>query len=115
MLSNGLSGMDPGSSRHPGRGLPQFYETLPAASTLFLRSGTAAPDDGHARFVAVKLQAVTQATIFPVSFVAAGGANSYTAGAAAVAGNDAVSCQYTPMFVCNPYETSTRYLRPRTG
>jgi hypothetical protein len=82
-----------------------YYETLPAANQYF-SSGTVSPDDGHARFVAVTLTH-TMNTIFPVSFLTSGAANSYTAGAQAVAGSDEVSCQFTPMFVCNPYETNT--------
>jgi len=100
LVTNRLAGMD---VTNVTLSTPVYYETLPAASTYF-SSGTVSPDDGHARFVAVTLSH-TMNTIFPASFLRPGAANSYTAGAQAVAGSDSVSCQDTPMFICNPFET----------
>jgi hypothetical protein len=101
LLSNGLAGMDAATITVP---TPVFYETLPQGD-LYYSTGTLATDDGHARFVAVNLSSVTVNTIFPVSFLSPGSANGFAAGASAVAGGDEVACQYTPMFICNPYET----------
>ena len=42
-------------------------------------------------------------TILPASIF--GGSNVVTAGAQAVAGFDQVVCNFTPVFVCNPFET----------
>ena len=102
LVTNGLAGMDVSNVAISSI---VFYETLPIASQHF-SSGTVSPDDGHARFVAVTLSH-SMNTIFPVSFLRAGGANSYTAGAQAVAGSDQVACQMTPMFICNPFETGS--------
>src|SRR5262249_34665719 len=82
----------------------KFYETLPQGDH-YPPWSTESPDDGHPRFVAVKLSH-TMNTIFPVNFLNPGGTDGYTAGAQAVAGNDTVACKYTPMFICNPYETN---------
>jgi Flp pilus assembly protein TadG len=84
---------------------PVFYQSLPAANQYF-SSGTVSPDDGHARFVAVTLSH-SMNTLLPVRFNNPGGTNSYTAGAQAVAGADRVSCSDTPVFICNPFETSS--------
>ncbi|WP_293857094.1 pilus assembly protein TadG-related protein [uncultured Alsobacter sp.] len=102
LVQNGVAGLGGGSVAVSSI---VFYRTLPAASTSFT-SGTVAADDGHARFVAVTLAPVTLPTILPASFVSAGSGNTISTGAAAVAGFDQVACQFTPMFICNPFETS---------
>jgi Flp pilus assembly protein TadG len=102
LVTNQLAGMD---VTNVTLATPVFYETLPAANQYF-SSGTVAADDGHARFVAVTLTH-TMNTILPVSFLRSGAANSYTAGAQAVAGSDRMSCSDTPVFICNPFETSS--------
>jgi Flp pilus assembly protein TadG len=58
-----------------------------------------------ARFVEVTVTPTTIPTILPASFVA-NVANTVTAGARATAGMDQVVCDFTPMFVCNPYSTA---------
>src|SRR5262245_36811017 len=102
LVTNQLRGMD---VTNVTLNTPVFYETLPAANQYF-SSGTVSPDDGHARFVAVTLSH-SMSTIFSVSFLSPGAANSYTGGAQAVAGSDTVSCNDTPVFICNPFETSS--------
>src|SRR5712692_1450522 len=72
LVSNRLAGMD---VTNVSLSTPVYYETLPQANTYF-SSGTVSPDDGHARFVAVTLTH-TMNTIFPVSFLSSGAANSY--------------------------------------
>jgi Flp pilus assembly protein TadG len=66
-----------------------------------------AADDGEARFVEVTIKPDAGvggfATIFPASFV--GGSDSFTLGAQAVAGFGSAVCDYTPMFICNPYSS----------
>lgn len=105
LVSNGLSGM--GQTAVSVQSIV-FYQSIPAESQSFT-SGTVSPDDGHARFVAVTLNPITLQTIFPVSFISAGAANSITAGASAVAGFDEIACKYTPVFICNPYEGNLPY------
>jgi Flp pilus assembly protein TadG len=55
-----------------------------------------------ARFVRVIVAPVNFNTIFPATFL--GAANSKQSNAEAVAGFKAAVCNFTPMFICNPYE-----------
>lgn len=55
-----------------------------------------------AHFVEVTVTPVTAPTIFPVSFF---GGSTFPANATAVAGFNKNVCEFTPMYVCNPYET----------
>jgi hypothetical protein len=59
-------------------------------------------DATQAAFVAVTVGPVRMQTILPASIF--GGSNILTAGAQAVAGFDQVVCNYTPIYVCNPFE-----------
>jgi hypothetical protein len=79
-----------------------FYSRLPADDSRPLSEGTLATDGTNARFVAVTVRPVTLNTLLPAAFI--GGANSVSAGAAAVAGFDQVVCQVAPLYVCNPFE-----------
>jgi putative Flp pilus-assembly TadE/G-like protein len=80
----------------------EFYSRLPADDSRPMSEGLLATDGTTARFVAVTVRPNTLNTLLPASFF--GGANSVSAGAAAVAGFDEVVCQVTPLYVCNPYE-----------
>ena len=80
----------------------EFYSRLPADDSRPLSEGTLATDGTNARFVAVTVRPIVLSTLLPASFF--GGANSVSAGAAAVAGFDQVVCQVAPLYVCNPYE-----------
>ena len=75
---------------------------IPAANVLCSPPTCTSSDAIGARFIQVTVQPTTIPTILPAAFF--GGTNSVTAGAAAVAGNDSVSCGLTPIFVCNPFE-----------
>ncbi|TIT01210.1 MAG: hypothetical protein E5W74_35685, partial [Mesorhizobium sp.] len=44
------------------------------------------------------------AAIFPASFITAGASDSFNVGAVAVAGFTSGVCNYTPVFMCNPFE-----------
>jgi hypothetical protein len=93
---------------------PVFYTNLPAATgssatdyTGTQVSGTADQQDLAAKFVKVTVSAITVPTIMPVRLINAAGANSFSAGATAIAGFTAVTvCNVTPIFMCNPYEQS---------
>jgi hypothetical protein len=89
----------------------RFTSTLPADSVPSIDahvicSGNActAAQSVAARFVEVTVTATTIPTVLPASFVTSG-TNAVTAGARATAGMDQVVCEFTPMFICNPYET----------
>ena len=57
-----------------------------------------------ARYVQVTVTPQSFNTIFPVGLVGTGIA---TANAKAVAGFDAAACNFTPLFMCNPFEPTT--------
>lgn len=103
MVSNGLTGM--GYSGAISHAAPVFYSALPAANVGF--TGTAATSDYDAKFVAVTINPITIPTVMPIGFFKAGGTSSFSTGGRAIAGfkNRAI-CGLSPMFVCNPYETS---------
>src|SRR5690348_2527568 len=82
----------------------RFFRQLPASDDSPLSDGVPASDSTNARFLAIKLRPVTMTTVLPAALF--GGASNVTTGASAVAGFDQVVCQATPLFVCNPYETS---------
>jgi Flp pilus assembly protein TadG len=60
-------------------------------------------DPALARFVEVVVTPQNFNTIFPATFVGAA-SNTALVGATAVAGFDAAVCQFTPLFICNPFE-----------
>jgi Flp pilus assembly protein TadG len=103
MVSNGLTGL--GYTGTISNASPVFFSALPAANSGF--TGTAATSDYDARFVAVTVNPVTIPTVMPIGFFKAGAASSFSTGGRAIAGfkNRAV-CGVSPVFVCNPYETS---------
>ena len=103
LVTNGLAGM--GITTPVTASTPVFYSALPVASAGFTgHVATTAPD--NAKFVAVTVNPVSVATIFPVTFLNAAGINSFTAQAQAIAGNSGEQiCKVPPVFICNPYET----------
>lgn len=86
----------------------RYLATLPAQDTTPITatslSAGVADDNMAARFVEVTVTPVSFNTIFPASFL--GAFNTTTVSAKAVAGFDAAVCDFTPMFICNPYEDS---------
>src|SRR5712692_6627714 len=103
LVSNGLTGL--GYSGAISHVAPVFYSALPVATAGF--NGTPATSDQDAKFVAVTVNPVTIPTIMPIPFFKAGASNNFSTGARAIAGfkNRAV-CDISPVFICNPYETS---------
>jgi Flp pilus assembly protein TadG len=103
LVNNGLTGL--GYNGAVTHAAPVFYSALPTANAGF--TGTPATSDQDARFVAVTVNPVTVPTLMPIPFFKAGAANNFSTGARAIAGfkNRAV-CGISPMFICNPYETS---------
>jgi Flp pilus assembly protein TadG len=104
MVTNGLTGLGYGAAL--AHATPQFYNALPAVGSGGF-TGTPATSDYDARFVAVTVNPVTIATVMPIPFFKSGAASNFSTGGFAVAGfkNRAV-CGVSPVFVCNPYETS---------
>jgi Flp pilus assembly protein TadG len=104
MVSNGLTGL--GYSNALTYPTPVFYSSLGAATAGFT-AGTIATSDYDAKFVAVTINLVTIPTVMPIPFFNPSASSSFTSGARAIAGfkNRAV-CGVSPIFICNPYETS---------
>jgi Flp pilus assembly protein TadG len=83
----------------------QFLSSLPASDATAIGAGNVTTDPLLAKFVRVTVTPVSLNTILPATFF--GGTNSVTAGAEAVAGfPNTVACNFPPIFICNPYETS---------
>lgn len=63
-----------------------------------------------ARFAEVTINPTQITSIFPASFL--GGANTQNYSASAVAGYGSVVCDFTPIYICNPYETTPGVSEP---
>ena len=60
------------------------------------------------RFIMVEADPETFSTIFPTSFLSGNSANDRISfGAVSVAGFTSGVCDFTPVYICNPYENST--------
>ena len=79
--------------------LPASDRTFPIPSSLHVTEDATGALQTH--FVEVTVTPVTIPTIFPVSFF---GGSTFPAHATAVAGFNKNVCDFTPMYVCNPYE-----------
>ena len=82
----------------------RFLTGLPANDATPIDASFETTDPTLARFIEVTVAPQTLTTLFPASFI--GGPNTTNATARAVAGFGAAVCQFTPMFVCNPFEGS---------
>ena len=96
-------------------GTPCFLSSLPASDATPIDPLDCLPasdatekeaSSPSARFVQVIVTPQNFNTIFPVTFLG-GASNSAQSSAEAVAGFDAAVCAFTPMFMCNPYESAT--------
>jgi len=81
----------------------RFLRSLPVRDSDPILPGNLTSDPTQAAFVEVAVKPIGLLTILPASIF--GGSNLLTVGAQAVAGFDQVVCDFTPMFVCNPFET----------
>ncbi|MEW6629532.1 MAG: pilus assembly protein TadG-related protein [Pseudomonadota bacterium] len=86
-----------------------YLTGIPASDTIALSAAGldsnnvnwATTDPKAAKFAEVTVNSTAFATIFPASFV--GGSNGMNLQTQAVAGFTNALCQFTPMFICNPY------------
>jgi Putative Flp pilus-assembly TadE/G-like len=81
----------------------RFLSSLPVRDSDPILPAHLTTDPTRAAFVEVTVEPITMQTILPASIF--GGSNVVTAGAQAVAGFDQVVCNFTPIFICNPFET----------
>src|SRR5262249_37350788 len=80
----------------------RFLRSLPVRDSDPILPGNVTSDPTQVAFVEVTVKPIGLPTILPASFF--GGSNLLTAGAQAVAGFDQVVCDFTPIFICNPFE-----------
>jgi Flp pilus assembly protein TadG len=90
----------------------KFLRALPARDSDPILRGHWTDDPTQAAFVEVTVQPVALPTILPASFF--GGSNVLAVGAQAVAGFDQVVCDFTPVFICNPFEAPGMSYRQAT-
>lgn len=85
----------------------RYLRSLPATDNLPIAAADVITDevgDAHlARFVEVRVTPVGFSAIFPVSFLSPGASGTFNVGAVSVAGFSSSVCDFTPMFICNPY------------
>src|SRR5438874_930675 len=81
----------------------RFLRSLPVRDSDPILPGNVTSDPTQAAFVEVTVKPIGLPTILPASVC--GGSNLLTVGAQAVGGFDQVACDFTPIFVCNPFET----------
>jgi hypothetical protein len=101
-----------GSDRNVRVGRVKFLRTLPARDSDPILPEYWTDDPTQAAFVEVTVEPIGLPPILPASLL--GGANVLTVGAQAVAGFDQVVCDFTPIFVCNPFETPGMSYRQAT-
>ncbi len=88
----------------------RFLHTLPvndwAVNWEADATASVTTDPLQARFVEVTVSPTGFAAIFPASFISNTLSNNFNIGAKAVAGFGSAVCNFTPVFICNPYEGS---------
>jgi hypothetical protein len=92
-----------GSGRNVKVARIRFLGSLPVRDSDPILPGNETGDPTQAAFIEVTAEPIGLPTILPASFF--GGSNVLAAGAQAVAGFDQVVCDFTPIFICNPFET----------
>ncbi|RWM26175.1 pilus assembly protein TadG-related protein [Mesorhizobium sp.] len=91
-----------------------FLKAIPAADSTqitaanlatYLADANRAVGEAQTRFIQVTVAPIGFAAIFPASFLTGNAANNgFNVGAVAVAGFTSGVCDFTPVFICNPYE-----------
>ncbi|MBZ9800025.1 TadE/TadG family type IV pilus assembly protein [Mesorhizobium sp. ES1-4] len=85
----------------------RYLRSLPASDSSPIAAANVIIDEVagavEARFVEVAVTPVGFSAIFPASFINGNNANNYQVGADAVAGFRSSVCDFTPMFICNPF------------
>lgn len=98
----------------------RYLKSLPADDSAPIPAASVITDEvadaKKARFVEVRVTPVGFAAIFPASFLTGNTAsNSFTVGAVSVAGFKSGVCDFTPMFICNPYASMDALSATLTG
>ena len=92
----------------------RFLKGIPASDATALNPATGVDENGvnhssagpdETQFILVNVSPTGFAAIFPASFLTGNAAdNSFNIGSTAVAGFGSGVCDFTPVFICNPYE-----------
>jgi hypothetical protein len=82
----------------------QFLSSLPAEDGLPIATRNLTDDPTLAAYVEVSVKPIVMQTILPASLLS--GRDGIAVGAQSIAGYDQIVCNATPVFVCNPFETS---------
>src|SRR5262249_33920934 len=90
----------------------RYLRSLPVRDSDPILPINVTTDPIQAAFVEVTLKPIALPTILPASVF--GGSNVMTVGAQAVAGFDQVVCDFTPIFICNPFEMGGMTYREAT-
>ncbi|CDX20655.1 conserved exported hypothetical protein [Mesorhizobium sp. ORS 3324] len=90
----------------------RYLRSLPASDASPITSANVITDEVagalEARYIEVTATPVGFFSMFPVSFISGNTSdNSFTVGAVSVAGFTRGVCDFTPVYICNPYENST--------
>ncbi|QKC98664.1 pilus assembly protein TadG-related protein [Mesorhizobium sp. NZP2298] len=90
----------------------RYLKSLPTSDNLPIAAANVITDEVTdaplARYVEIKVTPVGFAAIFPASYLTGNSAsNGFNVGATAVAGFTSSVCDYTPVFMCNPYEDTS--------
>lgn len=105
---NGATTVDPTYSACRSKGQVSwcFLASLPASDASPITSANYAASAAVTRFIQVKAAPETFSAIFPISISSSGKSaeSSYNVTAISVAGFTSGVCNYTPVFICNPYE-----------
>lgn len=78
-----------------------------ANQATYLADSTPAIGEDETKYIQVKITPQGFGTLFPASFLPGGTNNSWAIGSVATAGFTSGVCDYTPVFMCNPYEDTT--------
>lgn len=79
-----------------------FLKDIPALDSSPITPANYAANPVETRFIQVTVTPQDFSTIFPATFLA--GSGDMAIGATAVAGFESGVCDFTPVFICNPYE-----------
>ncbi|RWA62029.1 pilus assembly protein TadG-related protein [Mesorhizobium sp.] len=90
----------------------RYLRSLPASDASPITSANVITDEVagalEARYIEVTATPVGFSSLFPISFISGNaGDNSFNVGAVSVAGFTRGVCDFTPVYICNPYENST--------
>ncbi|MER8464080.1 pilus assembly protein TadG-related protein [Mesorhizobium sp. M1396] len=100
------AGDPPGATTLAAAGVTwRYLSSLPVNDSDPITVANVTTDATDARFVEVTVTPVGFSAMFPASFV--GGVNGFNIGSVSVAGFNSAVCDFTPMFICNPYEDPT--------